>query len=150
MVPDGVTPLKSAARKRPTGVKFEPTPDQRQLVMLGAAMGLTQAQIAAQVNWPDGISEVTLRQHFADELDHGASRVLAKVAGNLLKIATDPMHPKSVTAAIFVLKARANWRDGGDITVNASASAQVTVTQQNAVLSADELRQLARSLANEV
>lgn len=113
-----VTPLKAAERKRRGGTpEFVPTNDQRQLVMLGVAVGWTQEQIAKQVNWPDGISEVTLRKYFADELDHGGARVMAKVAGTLLGVATDKTHPKMVTAAIFWLKARHQWRDSAGLTI---------------------------------
>jgi hypothetical protein len=118
--PVQVTPVKEAERKRRHGggtPAFVPTNDQRQLVMLGAAIGWTQEQIAKQINWPDGISEVTLRKHFADELDHGAARVMARVAGNLVAIAADKQHPKAVTAAIFYLKARAGWRDSAGLTI---------------------------------
>lgn len=118
--PEG-TPLKVADKKRRGGTpEFTPTNDQRQLVMLGVAVGWTQEQIAKQINWPDGISEVTLRKYFADELEHGGARVMARVAGTLLGVATDKSHPKMVTAAIFWLKARHQWRDSAGLTIKPS------------------------------
>lgn len=122
---------RKAAKVQPAGVvkknrgqfpAFEPTDADRQLVMLCVAMGLTQEQTAAQVRYPTGISVDTLVKFYRAELEQGADRLAATIAGNIASIARDRSHPKSVTAAIFWLKARRGWRDSP-----ASASATVEI-----------------------
>jgi AraC-like DNA-binding protein len=51
--------------------EFEPTADQRALVENAAAFGLTQADIANQLN----IDEKTLRKHFREALNSGKFKV---------------------------------------------------------------------------
>lgn len=110
---------KPAQKRLPNGrmAAFEPTDADRQLVMLCAAIGMTQEQTARQVRFPDGIAVETLVAHFAVELRDGADRMAAAIAGNLANIARDKTHPKSVTAAIFWLKARRGWRDADGLKV---------------------------------
>ena len=119
------------------------------MVMLGVALGLTHKQIAKQVNFPAGISEPTLRKHFAEELENGQSRMMMMIGRNLASIAADKSHPKSVTAAIFFLKARAGWRDGGEVHVAVQNHVEATA-QVNQVLTPEEFRQIAQSVAKEV
>ncbi len=116
--------LPSGTLKKNKGqfTPFEPTDADRQLVMLCAAMGLTQEQTAAQVRYPAGISVETLVKFYRPELEQGADRLAATIAGNIASIARDRSHPKAVTAAIFWLKARRGWRDSP-----ASASATVEI-----------------------
>ncbi len=105
-------PVKKPARKKPGPPPFEPTAEQRQLVMLAAAIGMTHEQIAKQVNYPTGIHPETLRKHFPEELAQGPERVGLMVARNLVAIASDKTHKASHIAAMFYLKARRGWRDG--------------------------------------
>lgn len=72
-----------------------------------SAMGVPDYDIAKII----GVSEPTMRKHFWQELEVGHIEANAKVAGTLFRTATDPSNPKSVTAAIFWLKARAGWRE---------------------------------------
>jgi hypothetical protein len=149
-------PVKNARARTAKGTleAFRPTNDQRQLVMLGAAMGLTHPQIAKQINFPAGIDEKTLRKYFADELEHGAARIMAMVAGNLVKIAIDPTHPKAVSAAIFMLKARMGWRDSSDVAVNVVAQAQAgegaAVAGAQVTVTKEEFKALAKTIAQEI
>jgi len=110
--PATAAPVKKPARKKPGPPPFQPTPEQRQLVMLAAAIGMTHEQIGRQVNFPDGIHPETLRKHFADELAQGPERIGLMVARNLVAIASDKTHKASHIAAMFYLKARRGWRDG--------------------------------------
>jgi hypothetical protein len=109
------SPKAKAPRKpKPPVNKFQPTGDQRNLVMLGAATGMTEKEITALINNPDTgrpIAISTLREHFADELDNGEAKVAARVAGNLVTIASSGTHKSAVTAAIFWLKTRRRWRE---------------------------------------
>lgn len=105
-------PEKNRVRKKPGPPAFEATAEQRQLVMLGAAIGMTHEQIAAQINYPTGIHPETLRKAFREELDQGADRVGLMVARNLVAIASDKTHKASHIAAMFYLKSRRGWRDG--------------------------------------
>lgn len=152
--PDVLTPLRArsaASRAADEAREFKPTPDQRQLVMLGVTCGLTEVAIASMINWPQGISPVTLRRYFAEELDHGAEVVLMKVAGNLVNIAMKPDHPKSVHAAMFLLKSRAGWSDGvastSETTVNVT---NTTLKAETKVLNLTEVKMLAAVLNKDV
>lgn len=94
--------------------RFKPTEDQRNVVMLAAAMGFTDKQACALVINPENgkpVSQPTLRQYFPDELEFGEARVLARVGGNLVSIASDRTHKGCVTAGIFIMKTRARWRE---------------------------------------
>ena len=57
-----------------------------------------------------GIDPKTLRRHYRDELKHGHVKANARVAESLYRKATGD-GAQSVTAAIFWLKTRANWRE---------------------------------------
>jgi hypothetical protein len=63
----------------PGAPSFKPTKPQRNKVMLLIAAGFSESAIAAVV----GISHMTLRKHFPDELEHGRAR---KVAENLERL----------------------------------------------------------------
>ena len=69
-------------------------------------MECRESEIAAMV----GVDPKTLRKHYRHELDHGHAKANAKVAENLFRKATGD-GKESVTAAIFWLKARANWKE---------------------------------------
>ena len=71
-----------------------------------AAYGIPEAEIACVVR----IDPKTLRKHYRDELDTGATKATAKVAESLFKKAIGD-GPQSVTAAIFWLKTRAHWKE---------------------------------------
>lgn len=85
----------------------QPTQASRNLVLLCGAMGQTQEQMARLI----GISETTLKLHYAVELKDGGQKILTGIAGNLARIAQDPNHPKCVTAAIFWLKTKGGFRE---------------------------------------
>jgi hypothetical protein len=83
---------------------FRPNEQQRQHVRrLKFVDKYTNETIAAIL----GISEPTLRKHFAWELEHSNAELLADVAGVL----HDRAMKGDVTACIFILKTRAGWRE---------------------------------------
>jgi predicted transcriptional regulator len=64
--------------------KYEPTADQRALVEIASAFGITQAEIANQLK----IDEKTLRKHFREELNSGKFKVdmlAGKTVSELMK-----------------------------------------------------------------
>ena len=80
------------------------TEEQRNLVKSMAATGIRQDEIARKLKIR---SPKTLRAHFRDELDQGATDANFKVASVLYKQAING----NTVAAIFWLKTRAGWRD---------------------------------------
>jgi hypothetical protein len=99
--------------------EFEPTEEQKKLVDQLAGYGIPEPDIARLVINPatkEGISPVTLRKYFRDELDVGHVRANQQVAGALFKNATTgtETYPGGIpTAQIFWLKTRGKgqWRD---------------------------------------
>ena len=79
---------------------------QRRQVEALAGYGVPEPDISGML----GIDPETLRKHYRQELDHGHTKANVKVAENLFRKATGDGR-ESVTAAIFWLKARANWKE---------------------------------------
>ena len=71
-----------------------------------AAYGIPEADIARVI----GIDPKTLRRHYRDELDTGHVKANSKMAENLYRKAMGD-GPQAVTATIFWLKTRAQWRE---------------------------------------
>ena len=91
--------------KRPRGrPPFQPSDEQRKTVTAMAGYGIPQEGICKVI----GIDLKTLRKHFREELDKGEIVATTKVAESLFKMATED---KNVSAAIFWMKARANWSE---------------------------------------
>jgi hypothetical protein len=87
--------------------KHKPTDETRSVAQALSGFGVRQDDIAKHM----GIDPKTLRQHYRAELDMGEINANVKVAQTLYEQATDPDNPKSTTAAIFWLKARAGWSE---------------------------------------
>lgn len=111
---------------------FSPTKDQREMVEFMGAIGIPQDAIARLVKNPAtgrGIDASTLRVHFREELDDGATKATVAVAKRLF---TDATRPGSVgmAAAIFWMKTRAHWRerDAVDHNVNGTVKHEHTST----------------------
>ena len=81
----------------------QPEPAQRRQVEALAAYGIPETDISRVV----GIDPKTLRKHYRDELDLGATKANAQVAGHLFSA----IKSGNVTAQIFWLKTRAQWRE---------------------------------------
>lgn len=78
---------------------------RRQIEAL-AAYGVLERDVGRVL----GIDTKTLRKHYRDELDIGATKATAKVAEFLFRKATTEGH-QCVTAAIFWMKTRGGWRE---------------------------------------
>ena len=95
--------------------RFQPSPEQRELVRMLSGIGTRAAEICLLVKNPatgKPIDEKTLRLRFREELDEGMVQANARVGKTLFQFATDPKGgPKSVTAAIFWMKCRAGWKE---------------------------------------
>jgi hypothetical protein len=89
--------------------RFEPTQEHRDLVEQLAAFGVPVESMRLFIRDKSGkaISEKTLRQYFARELDEGALKANLKVAQTLFKKAVSG----DTTSMIFWLKTRARWRE---------------------------------------
>ena len=99
------------ATGRPRGPPpFEPTANDRDVVSMCMAMGLSQEQTAKQVRFPEGIGLSTLRKYFAAELADNGMRIHMRVAANMAAIAMDKNHKGVVLAGMFWLKSRLGWQ----------------------------------------
>lgn len=87
-------------------VAHSPTDAQRKQVEALAAYGIPQADIAKVI----GIGIKTLCKYYDEELTTGGTKATAKVAENLYRKATGEGR-EAVTAAIFWLKTRAQWKE---------------------------------------
>ena len=83
-----------------------PEPLLRRQVEALAGYGVPEVEVAAMME----IDPKTLRKHYRHELDHGHAKANAKVAENLYRKALGDGR-EAVTAAIFWLKVRANWKE---------------------------------------
>jgi hypothetical protein len=86
--------------------KLKPSEEQRKRVKALSAVGIPQEQIARQI----GVrSPKTLRKHFREELDRGATDANAAVAGALYNKA---VVDRDTGAMKFWLMCRGGWRPG--------------------------------------
>ena len=83
-----------------------PEPAGRRQVEAMAAYGVPEADIARVL----GIDPKTLRKHYRDELDTGSIKANSRVAESLYRKAMGD-GAQSVTACIFWLKTRAQWKE---------------------------------------
>jgi hypothetical protein len=112
----------------PAGRKsFEPTEQQRRMVESLAGCGLPQESIARIV----AIDAKTLRKHFRQELDCGADKANAQVAGALFKMATSC---KCVLATIFWMKTRLKWKDSLQLEHTAANGEMLSMASARAML----------------
>lgn len=102
--------VKRAGPGRP---KHEPTKEQREAVQVMAAAGVNHDSIATII----GVSDETLRKHYATELAHGNAKIVAAVAGALIKRALG-QGPDAVNAQKFFLERRGgdDWRAKQEVT----------------------------------
>ena len=84
-------------------LEYIPTEEDRLLVWRSAAYGMTQKEIAYRL----GISSTCLADHFRRELDAAKTEWIDQVATTLVSQAKEG----SVQAGIFLLKARAGWKE---------------------------------------
>ena len=108
-----LAPAKSRRRKYRPGEPrpprgqpaFQPTKEQRQMVLVFRSCGIEPAVIAQQI----GIDEKTLRKHFAEEMAHGKATIVSRVGAQIVKQAL----AGNLRAAEFYLKNHGGdaWRD---------------------------------------
>ena len=89
--------------------KFEPTDQQRHLVVMMSANGVKQSEQARALN----CGEKTLAKYFKEELAFGKMKATAHVSGALYKNALEG----NVQAQIFWLKAQAGWREAARLEI---------------------------------
>ena len=87
------------------GVSSSSLPDPARIEAL-AGYGMSVAEIASIYR----LEQAMVRQTFAHELEAGEAKANARVAENLFRKATGEGR-EAVTAAIFWLKARAQWKE---------------------------------------
>jgi hypothetical protein len=79
------------------------------MVKLMSAIGIPERKMVHAIVNPEtkaGITPVTLRKHFREELDQGLVQADLKAGANLLKLTET-----SAAAAIFWAKCRLGWRE---------------------------------------
>jgi hypothetical protein len=96
-------------------------PDRRtrELVSALALNGIVQSRIAEHAN----ISEPCLRKHYRREHDLATESVCARVAKNLVRIASTGSGNAAVQASKYVLGCKAGWKDCTRLDVEPSVGA---------------------------
>lgn len=107
----------------------------KELVENLAAFGIPQERIARLLK----IDPKTLREYYREELDLGADKATAKVAGALFKTATEGTGSSAVAAQIFWLKTRACWREARDTEEN---QIEIVVRQESGGTDSDATKYL--------
>lgn len=74
---------------------YVPSTQDRTVVALGKACGMSSAQIAGLI----GVSRATLYKHFPEDLAIGHHKVTTKIAGNVARIAQQNADPKAAISA---------------------------------------------------
>lgn len=95
------------------GKAHKPDKQSSELVSALALNGVAQDRIAMHV----GVSPVTLRKFYRDTLDLATESVCARVAKNLVRIASSGSGNAAVQAAKYVLGAKGGWKDVGRLEV---------------------------------
>ena len=80
-----------------------PTEQSRKLARTLSGLGVPQLDIAILLD----ITKPTLHKYYREDLDKGMAEANAKVAGSLFNQAVEG----NIAAAIFWMKARANWSE---------------------------------------
>lgn len=91
------------------GKEYEPCDKDRAYVRSMSAAGIPQEKIASCI----GISRKTLSKHFPEELENAESELIADAVMYLKDAIRGKITREGVTAAIFIMKTRAGWRDTG-------------------------------------
>ena len=115
--PSKPSPKPEQAEKPKRGAPaYEPTVENRRMVVVMAGMGIPETQMVLAITNPktgEPITPVTLRKHYRAELDKGQLEANAKVGASLFKNATTPTetYPGGIPVAqLFWLKCRARWQ----------------------------------------
>ena len=95
--------MTSSKPGRPPHVPLKETQD---MVETLSGFGIPQPDIAKLI----GIDPKTLRLHYAEQIELGSIKSIAKVAENLFTLACKP-NREGLQAAIFWLRVRAHWSE---------------------------------------
>ena len=87
--------------------EYMPTDAERSLVENAAAFGLTQAEIATQLN----IDEKTLRKHFRDELSSGKFKIDMTAGKTLVELMKSRDERVRLDAAKYHTARRMGWKE---------------------------------------
>lgn len=125
-------------RGKPGRPPHQPTEELRRRVheLIGIS-GVTMEGTARIL----GIHAVTLRKHYAHEIETGRERAVDQVATSLARVASDPTHPRHVDAAKFFLQTRGRWSTRVDLVVDARIE-NTPLMANLRKLSTERLRQL--------
>jgi hypothetical protein len=110
--------------------------------------GYTQAQIAEVV----GIDLKTLRAHYGEVMAAAKVAMDQKVIETLFQIATNPKHPRCVTAAIHWTKCQMGWnenREGSSDSLIRSDEPDIIDSSKLSPEARDKLRLVLREVAAE-
>lgn len=114
-----------------------PSPATRNHVKLLAISGATRDDITRVT----GIGPRQLSENYREELETALIESNAKVAGNLLMMATGPReHKTTVTAAIWWTKARMGWKDTSRVENTGADGGPLQVENQIVVVLPDNGR----------
>ena len=119
-----VTPTPQPAEKNKGGrPPHQPTPQTRGSVVALKGAGFSDKSIAHAMQ----LGLTTLKAHYAEDLEMGRDKAHALVAMTLFRVATDPQHPKCITANIFYSKAHMGLKDDGSVPVDEDGDMKVVV-----------------------
>lgn len=85
---------------------YEKNDDDQRRVQVLVAAGIKQDVIAKVI----GVSDVTLRKYYAEDLDYGKEAMIGKVANSLIEKALSD-RPDAVNAAKFFLQSQGGWTE---------------------------------------
>jgi hypothetical protein len=122
-----------------SGIIYKPTKADTETVKNMVMLGSREETIAKCVG-ERGVAIETLRKHFGELLVTYREMTLAKVAnGTIVKLALpdEKGNPGNPTAAMFLLKCRAGWRDS-DPAMNVAAN-QVQIVKRIVGVDLDDI-----------
>ena len=105
--------MTTPAKRGPGRPKHEVNEETRRQVEMLSGIGVPVEQIAIVA----GIDSKTLRRYYREALDSGQAKATSKIAKRLFDIATGDSK-EALTACIFWLKCRAQWKPPADVEVN--------------------------------
>jgi hypothetical protein len=97
---------------------YKVTEDHRNQVLVGTAHGMRQEDLCKVI----GVSPVTLRKYYPDELKNGKALANVKIGGALFTKALEG----NVTAQIFWLKTQAGYREADRLELTGANGKQLT------------------------
>jgi hypothetical protein len=102
---------KAPKAKQPTRPRGKPAhqPTAQTIATVRAMVGVGYPHVVIARNI--GISDVTLRLHYREVIDHAVEQMCAMVFANLHKISTTKNDNAGVQAGRYILACRAGWKE---------------------------------------